>query len=774
MGTEYGSFTAGDREFTIQTPDTPAPWINYLFGRNLRAFISQAAGGCAWFSEADVGRLTRYRFNGMPVDSPGFYLYIVDGASAWNPSFRPTRTPLDAYSCTHGLGYTRFDSRKDDLEASVTYFIPPDNDVLIWDLRLRNRSATPKDIRLLSYVEFSLNVQSKDGDAYHVCGHQWRTTFEPALNGAHVDYFAFESPITTHSFFTVSDKVTAYELDREVFAGPGRSEMNPLALERPLRNSQVPDGGGYPCGCLENRLRLQPGEERRIIYKLAVAERQPDAEAILAKFAKADAVDAAFAALRAQWDRTLGLQTLRTPDPDLDAFVGCWLPYNTNVTALLARTISARHPGGGGAIRFRDTMQDLMPGAFLFPERTRATLLKVFGTMLQSGRTVMGVSTRTMKADNTSFTRIDAALWGVFTTHKYLAETGDWALLEEKVPYFDGGSGTVLEHLERAMAFIAEHRGPHGLPLLFDVDWNDMLQLFTHYEKGPWESVMVAEQFIYATRLMKEIAGHTGQGAGITQFEAKSAEFAKVLESEVCWDGRWFRRLLLNDRTMGSAANAEGRLFLNTQSWAVLCGALDPAKCRTAMDSVADLLDTPYGIRIFTPPFTRKGDGSRFDSNQGGAGENGGLFLHANTWAIIAEAVLGRPERSWKYFSQILPPKRAAADADLYALEPYAFASWVYGPDHSRFGRGQLSWLTGGAAWLHIAANEYILGIRPTLAGLSIKPMIPPEWPGFSVRRRVRGKDCYIDVARQVDGRLRVDVNGSRLDGDFLAYERME
>ncbi len=771
---KYGCFSDKDREFVISTPDTPSPWINYLFGRNLNAFISQAAGGCAWFSESDIGRLTRYRFNGLPVDSPGFYIYITDAGQTWNPSFRPTLAPLDSFSCAHGLGYTRFESSKNALNASVNYFIPYNENVFIWDLKLRNDSQEAKEIRLLTYLEFSLNVMSKDTEAYLVCGNQWRINFDEGLNAAHVDYFAFGSPLKTHSFFASSEKVSAFELDREEFTGKGRSEANPAALARRLGNSQIPDGGAYPCGCLENKINLAPGEEKRITYKFASAENKAEAETVLGKFSVPCAVDSAFRELRSRWNDKLEVMKIETPDSDINAFVETWLPYNTNVTAAISRSISSRHVGSGGAIRFRDTMQDLMPETLFSPGHSRKMILKVYQTMLKSGRTIMGVSTRTMTSDNPDFTRGDAALWGVYTVHKYLSETGDFSILDEIVPYFDGGRGTVLEHMERGLSFTAENCGSNGIPLLFDVDWNDMLQIFTHYEKGPWESVMIAEQFIYAASLMREILESVDKKDFSGYLEAKSAKFAQILESDLCWDGKWFRRLLLFDKSIGGTNNEEGKIFLNTQSWAVLCGRLDSLKCRTAMNSVEELLDSRYGIRIFSPPFTKKGDGSFFDSNLGGAGENGGIFLHANTWAIIAEALLGNNKTAWKYFSQILPPKRSAENADLYSVEPYAFTSWAYGPGHSLFGKGQLSWLTGGAAWLHIAASEYILGVKPGITGLAVNPVIPEQWSGFSVHRKVRGKICRIDVGR-ISGSsgLDININGNRIENNFIPYGKL-
>ena len=796
---KYGYFNEEKKEYVITRPDTPTPWINYLFGKNISAFISQSAGGCAWYGEADTGRLTRYRFNGMPVDTPGFYLYIQDGTTTWNPSFSPLLTKLDDYTCSHGLGYTRFNSEKNNLGASVNYFIPHDQDIFIWDMTLTNNSDKPKEIRLLTYLEFSLHVLGKDTDAYFVCGNQWKTTFEKELNSAHIDYFAFESPFKSHALFTSSEKVTGYELDREKFTGFGRTESNPIILSEKLRNSQLPDGGGYPCGALENKIILKPGEKKRIIYKYAISEKLPDTKKNIAKFADFKTVDNAFSSLNKYWKNKLAVSQIKTPDSNINNFINTWLPYNIHVTSKVSRSISSRHVGTGGAIRFRDTMQDLMLGGLFSPTKTRKRILLVYQTMQNSGRTLFGVNPKTMIGDEESITRIDAALWGVFAIYKYLAETDDVSILEEFVPYYDKGNGTIMEHIIKGMEFIGNNLGKNGLPKLFDVDWNDMLQIFSADNKNDGETVMVAEQYIYATKLLKEIFEYAniidnnfinptsgfnctphGRASSIPPvliarfliyIDEKSAKFAEIINSDVCWDGSWFKRLLFKNFDMGSSNCEEGQIFLNTQSWGVISGKLNKEKIKTAMNSVSKKLDTKYGIKTFTPPFTKKPDKTFFDANPPGAGENGGLFLHANTWAIMAESILQNKKRAWQYFSQILPPNRADDNPDIYAGEPYVFTSWIYAPEHHFGGKAQLTWLTGGASWYYIAATEYLLGIKPTLHGLEINPLFPDNWKTFDVIRKIR-KTIYNISIKKVDtqSKTKILIDGKIFKGKIIPY----
>ncbi len=770
---KYGRFDADTREFVIRDPRTPAPWINYLMGRDLQAFISQGAGGTAWFREPVHGRLTRYRFNGLPADAPGFHLYIRDGKSLWNPSYFPVMTELDRYECRHAPGTTRFLSAKDGLSAEVRYFIPTDDNVMIWDAILTNTTRAAKRISLYTYIEFSLHGFSKDTDAFLVCGNQYRAFFDRAANGVVVDYFAWESPFFGKSIFASTQPVKRYDVDRDVFIGKGRTEANPIGLEKGLSGSELRDGGRYSCGVLENELVIPPGATRRIAYLHAVSSQLAASRRLVRKYSAPGAVDRAYVRLRRHWETTLSVSKVETPDAELDAMLNTWFPCNTRVTFNIGRSISARHTGSGDAWRFRDSMQDTMPAVTYFPREARAKILKLYRTMMASGKTVTGVNPQTLLTTNAEWTRIDGALWGVFTVYRYLAETGDTAILDEVVPYYDAGEGTVLDHLLRGMKFIGGHDGPDGLPLIFNVDWNDMLTLFSSAYRDV-QSVMVAEQFIYAARLLDEILESAGSPDLRPWLKKKTAHYTAVLNSDACWDGAWFKRLLMKGMVMGSRRNREAKIFLNAQSWAVIAGTLEPEKTRRAMESVRTRLATANGIRLFEPPFTKMLDNrTPFHCNTPGAGENGGIFLHANTWAVMAESLLGNAEQAWTYYRSILPCALAGRDADRYANEPYVFSSWVYGPDHERFGNGQLSWLTGGASWMHTIGLEYILGVRPTLKGIVFRPCVPGNWKTYSLHRRLRG--CRYDVTvvnphGLTSGAVSITADGKPVPGDTLPY----
>jgi len=774
MVIDYGFFDQKQREYVITNPMTPEPWINYLDGNNkLNMFISNGAGGTAWYDQPHTGRLTRYRLNGLPMDGPGFYLYIKDGEDIWNPSFFPTMNKTDSWECRHGMSYTKFDASKNGVKASVKYFIPLNDEIILWDVNLHNESDSSKELKLYPYIDYSLHDYIKDSLYFLVCGNQAKYWNDESGKGLMSDYFAFEAAFMGKTVFSASEPFEKFDMDRNLFIGRGRTEANPIGLQEGLKNSDVKDGGFYACGTFELPVKLEPGESRRIIIKLAVSKEFPEALRLSEKYNSFDNVDQAFEQIDGWWNKALNNCQVSTPDTQVNAMLNAWLPKNIRSTMRNGRSISHRHPGDGTALRFRDTMQDIMPGTSLFPDGVRELLLTLMGSITNSGRVVTHLDPISLKCSKPAHTRSDAIVWGVFTLYKYLSETGDMSILETVLPYYDEGMGSVLEHLIRGMSFVGENTGSNGLPNIFDCDWNDMLQVFSNANQGG-ESIMLAEQFIYASKLLIEILEKAEKTDLIPFFKQKSKDFATVLASDVCWDGSWFKRLLYPDASIGSQENPEGQIFLNAQSWAVIAGDLPENMERSAMKAVAEKLDTDCGIQLFTPAFTKMMDGvTRFHTNTPGAGENGGLFLHANTWAIIAETMLGNTQQAWKYFSQILPNKLSARNPKHYGREPYAFASWVYGPDHQAFGHAALTWLTGGAAWTYMVGTEYILGIRPSLDGLLISPCIPAEWDGFSVTRQVRGVSYQITVTNPDHigcGKVELSIDDKPIKGYVIPY----
>ncbi|MGN0866313.1 MAG: GH36-type glycosyl hydrolase domain-containing protein [Oligosphaeraceae bacterium] len=774
QGNPYGHFDPEKHEYVITSPLTPRAWINYLGGvSDLGAFVSNRAGGTVWYKQPHTGRLTRYQYMAQPEDNPGFFLYVKEKDKApWSPSFMPTRTPLDRYECRHGLYYTTFDSEKDGIGVTVRYMIPRKDPVMLWDITFTNHRREEAVFSAYPYQDFAMRDVPKEVLYFHFCGNQMTGFCDQGLGALRLDYFAYEAIHKGYTLFNASKPFVSYEMSRDRFMGRCRGEASPEALETgELHNSEVPGAGFCICGCFRLDFRLAPGASERVIVKLTASPQLEEAASMLRKYDDPAAVDEAAEDFAAWWRERLNRCQVKTPDAELNEMLNVWLPKNIKTTMRCGRSISQRHTGCDTSKTFRDTMQDIMSGALFFPEETRENILLLMRSIRKSGQATHFIDPSTFKCSVPDYIRCDSIVWGVFTVAKYVHETGDWDFLKHPVLDYEGEPSTVQGLLLRGMHFTGDQTGAHGLPKLFNCDWNDQLVVVSAIlDSG--ESIMVAEQYIVAARVLLGLLD-ASEEAERSYLEGKIREFTQALESPLVWDGDYYRRLLFPNDYMGGEAKEEGRIFLNTQSWAAMAGTLNPEHVAQAMDSVYRRLNTQYGLRLYEPPFTKLLDGNRYCGNVPGAGENAGLFYHANNWAIIAEAMRGNADRAWEYFNHIMPQRRSADSADLYEREPYAFASWCYGPDNASFGKAALSHLTGGASWIYRTATEFLLGIRPEKGGLRIVPCIPQEWDGYSVERTLAGVRYVIEV-RNPDHKssqnLKLAVDGVEIDGNFVKH----
>ena len=746
---KFGEFDDERREYVVTDPRTPHPWINYLGNSRLTAFISQNAGGLAFFREPQTRRLTRYQWLALPPDRPGFYLYVNDGDTVWNPHFAPSSTRLDHFECRHGLGYTTFVGERDGLRVTVRYSIPPDDDVMLWDVTVTNLSPASRRVQLTSYVEFGLLEFARELFWCYL-KNQIRFTYDADLRAIRYDYHVFGAPFSPGIFFACTREIAGFECSREAFTGPDGSLDHPVgAGARGLSGSELP-GGGHGCGALRVDCELAPSAEDRFAFVLGVTDDPADAPALRRRYAGVDAVDGARAELERVWTKRTAVFQVHTSDPAMDRFVNVWNPLNCVVTLERTRDISTDHVGVDG-MRFRDTMQDALAVANFDPPLAESRIRLVLAAQGSDGSGCFSfypfaepprVNLEPHRCDNT--------VWPIFTIANLVAETGDLGFFEQPIAYREGGEGSVFDHVVAGLRWIAERRGPHGLPTLLHADWNDGLAVFKD-ERA--ESVMLGMQLVHATRLLREFARRLGHDAVADWCADIGGELKEILNSDVVWDGEWYRRLLLSDGTrVGASERREGRIYLEPQAWAVLSGVGDHAdRGRTAMAAAHRLLDTPRGLMIHTPPYTGiPNPEDPLTSNVPGTGENGSIFCHANTWAVIADCHLGNADRAFDLYRRLLPAVASEeAGASHWGREPYAFVSSITGPARGAdFGRAGISWLTGTASWMHIAATQHILGIQPTLDGLQVRPCLPTHLRNERVRvlRKFRGDTYEIEL----------------------------
>ncbi|MGD0122668.1 MAG: glycosyl transferase family 36 [Candidatus Limnocylindrales bacterium] len=770
----YGYFDEAAREYVITRPDTPTPWLNYIGEGRYGGIVSNTGGGFSFDRDPRNRRVSRYRYNSIPVDQPGRYVYLRDQETGeyWSPTARPTRVELDAYECRHGTAYTRISGALKGIAAEILYFVPlsPIDEPVpceLWVLKVRNDGSTPRRLRSFSYVEFSL--PDANSDLYNMDWAQ-HIVFSSCENGV-IRVGTKFNPLTY--FFASSGVPAGYTCDREDFVGRGRDLTDPIVVETGTP-SNAPSPRGNSIGSLTHDIELAPGEEREIIFVMGATERPAEIGRVVARYSQPGEVIAAFQALRDDWDRYLSRFTVETPDADTNAMINFWNQVQCRTTLYWSRFVSGYETGLGRGMGTRDSGQDTLGTMHTVPDHARRMLTTIWTMQFADGHTWHQFYPLTLEGGPGLAGEYpewpqwfsDDHLWLIIAVCAYLRETGDFDYLEQKVPYVDHAEETVWEHMRRALDFTLNHLGPHGLPRSGFSDWNDTLDV--DHGSGKAESVWTAMQFCKAILDLAELCEKIDRPADARHLAALHATMAAAV-NEHAWDGAWYMRSFDDDGLpIGIHGAAHHAIDLIPQSWSVLGEVASPERAEQAMASADEKLNTKYGIALMWPPY----DGADprvagMATYVPGAKENGGIFCHANTWSIVAAAMLGQGDQAYKYYRQILPLART--DSDLYKVEPYTYPQNICGPAHPSFGMARNAWLTGTASWTFVAATQWILGIRPTYEGLRVAPAMPAGWSGFKAHREFRGTAYEIVVRREGPGNVAaLSVDGARISGDVV------
>ncbi|MEO6059039.1 MAG: glycosyl transferase [Candidatus Limnocylindria bacterium] len=797
----YGHFDDKQREYVITRPDTPLPWINYLGADEFVGIISNTGGGYAFYRDARLRRLTRYRYNNAPLDAGGRYLYVRDDASGqfWSPSWQPAQRDLEEYSCRHGLGYTIIGSRYAGIRAETLYLVPLGDPLEVWRVRLTNERADAAHLSLFGAVEFCLwdangdatnfqrnysigEVEVADGVIYHKTEYRERR-----------DHFAY---------FAVSEPGSGWDTQRDAFLGPYRGWDRPLVVERGATTASVAHGW-QPIGAHQVTLTLAPGETREVNFLLGYGENPADRKfdppgsqtidkrgvrSVIERYLDPAAVGRALEELRDQRRDLLGALQVETGNLHLDRMVNTWNAYQCMVTFNLSRSASLFESGTGRGIGFRDANQDLLGIVHMEPQRARERLLDLAATQLPSGGAYHQYQPLTKRGNDAIGSGFnDDPAWLVLATAAYLKETGDLGILDEAVPYeqMPGSGESLYGHLRRAIGYTIDRLGPHGLPLIGRADWNDCLNLNAfsetpgesfqttqNREGGAAESVFIAGLFILAAREMATIAERHGDEAEAERCRSATQHMTAAVDAHG-WDGAWFRRAYdYFGRPVGSAENEEGQIFIEPQGICIMAGiGVEDGRAARALASVRERLATPHGIMLLQPAFSRYDLGiGEISSYPPGYKENAGVFCHTNPWMTIAETVVGNAEAALDYYLRINPSAREAV-SELHRCEPYVYAQMIAGRDAPTHGEAKNSWLTGTAAWSFVAATQWILGIRPEHDGLRVDPCLPVAWGDVSVTRRFRGSTYRIVVHKPPGAASRVSrllVDGRPIEGSLV------
>ena len=798
---KFGYFDDQHKEYVITTPKTPLPWINYLGNREFFSLISNTCGGYTFYRDARLLRLTRYRYNDVPCDTNGKYFYIKDGDCIWNPGWQPTKTDLDFYECCHGLGYSRFTGKKKNLQASVLFFVPlEDNCELQW-LHLKNDGDAPKTFSLFSYVEWCLwnadddmknfqrnlsigEVEIEDSVIYHKTEYRERR-----------DHFAF---------YGVNAPIDGFDTSRDAFLGAYRGNDHPQVVEKGACSNSVASGWS-PIACHQIDLTLAPGQEKSLIFVLGYAENplaekwsapgiinKKPAKEILAKYQTDAQVEQALSALAAYWEDLLSKYHVTSSNEKVDRMVNIWNQYQCMVTFNMSRSASYYESGIGRGMGFRDSCQDLLGFVHLIPERARERILDIAATQFIDGSAYHQYQPLTKKGNSDIGSGFnDDPLWLIAGTDAYIRETGDFSILDEAVPFDNDVSlaAPLMEHLHRSFDYIVNHKGPHGLPLIGRADWNDCLNLncfsarpgesfqtFGPSEGPVAESVFIAAMFVKYGNAYAKLCRLTGNTSEATRAEK---EVAKIYDAVLKdgWDGKWFLRAYdAHGQKVGSHECEEGQIYIETQGFCPLAGVgVKEGLAKEALDSVKERLDTKYGIVLLQPAYTRYHlELGEITSYPPGYKENAGIFCHNNPWVSISETVIGRGDRAFEIYQKTCPAY-VEEFSEIHRTEPYVYSQMIAGRDAAFFGEAKNSWLTGTAAWTFVNISQHILGLLPTHEGLSVNPCIPHDFGDFELTRKFREGTYHVQVRnpKQVEkGVVSLRVDGQEIAGNVIPYVR--
>ena len=807
----FGHFDDATREYVITDPKTPWPWINYLGNEDFFSLISNTAGGYSFYKDAKFRRITRYRYNGVPMDNGGRYFYINDNGTVWSPGWKPCKTPLDFYECRHGMSYTRITGAKDGLEASVLFFVPLHTWGEVQKMTLRNTSSETKRFKLWSFAEWCLWNAATDMENFQ----RNFSTGEVEVDGSVIYHKTeYKERRNHYAFYSVNASVDGFDTDRETFIGLYNEFRDPQNVLAGVASNSIAHGWS-PVASHYIEVELAPGESRDYIFLLGYVENEQDekfvleaepgllhsgsspiinkakAKAMIASFDTTAKVDAAFSELKAYWDALLDVYSVKSPEEKLDRMVNIWNQYQCMVTFNMSRSASFFESGIGRGMGFRDSNQDLVGFVHQIPERARERIIDIASTQFPDGGCYHQYQPLTKRGNNDiggGFN--DDPMWLIFGTVAYIKETGDFTILDEPVPFDNepGSEVSLMEHLRISFDHVVNNLGPHMLPLIGRADWNDCLNLNcfswdpnesfqtteNKTEGSKAESLMIAGLFVVCGRDYVELCRHLGYADEASRAEGLVEDMVEAVKKHG-WDGDWYLRAYdYFGRKVGSRENEEGQIFIESQGWCTMAGiGLEEGMVQKALDSVKERLDCEHGIVLNNPAFTKYVvEYGEISSYPAGYKENAGIFCHNNPWVIIGETVLGRGDYAWDYFRKICPSYTEANSA-LHKVEPYVYSQMIAGKDAAKPGEAKNSWLTGTAAWNWYAITQFILGIKPSYNGLVVDPCICSEWKEYTVRRRFRGSSYEITVQNPsgvCKGIVSMTVDGVLVEGNLVPH----
>ena len=769
----FYEFSDKDREIVFKRHDMPSPWMNYLTNGEMFTMISQAGGNLSWYKSPQIWRIGRYNFYNLPVDINGLFIYIKDLSTGkvWNPTFIPCNEEPDFWQSAHGMGYTRFTAEKDGLKVELVCFIGKDN-VLVYKMQMQ--SNTERKIQVFACQEMGLMQYLREVQWQCYVKNSNNILYNAENDALIYEYFPDGQPRpdeTPFVYFTANKKASSYSGVRQDFIGYYRDLKNPIAVEKgSCGNTELK--GGEAMFSLAFDIDLKAGKTENLNVYLGTLLQTESVDEVVGKLKEEGYAEKSFEGLKAYWEGRLSRFQVEVPDEDCSRMINTWNSLQALVNFYVCREISFYATGTVRGVGVRDASQDILGNILYDLPASKKKLKLIMSQQYNCGKTVHYFYPEE-KAPPLISDRSDNHLWMIYTAYQIVMEEGKKDFLDEEVEFFDGGKGTVFEHLKRSVQFTVDNLGDDGLPLMLGSDWNDMLSNVC--KKGKGESVFVSQMLVLACKQMIELASLVGE---------ETAEYTEIIKqqeallNDFCWDGEWFIRAVSDDGVkIGKKGDACAELWINSQSWAVFSESTTKERGMSAMNAAMERLDCGYGLMKLYPPLQRNYPSKENELTfaQPGIGENGGVFCHANTWAIIAQCMLGNHEAAYKIYKDMIPDNIVEKfGVDHYNAEPYIYSSNIRAPMALSAGAAGVSWLSGTAAWMTIAVQQYIFGLKPKMDGLEIKPCVPNAWEKVKVKRIFRGTEYDITIdntARQGDKVKCIYVDGQPVEGLIVKPE---
>lgn len=788
----YGYFDEKNREYIITSPDTPAPWCNYLGSPEYGAIISNNAGGYSFVKSGANGRILRYHFNSD--DTPGRYIYLRDDENSdfWSASWQPVGKDLEQYKSEvhHGTAYTTMYAEYAGIKSQVDYYVPLGKIYEVWRCKVTNTSDKPRKVSVFGYAELS-NDDNYNQDQvnlqYSLCTTNTVFRKNKILQQINLNWYKGEDGSNgKERFFGLAGQpVTSYNGDKEAFIGRYHGYGNPVAVERGKCDG-VCNYNDNSCGGLHTALELAPGETKEMAFILG-RYKDSIADGIIAGYEDVTVCDKEIAELKTYWHSKLENFNIHTPSPAFNSMVNTWNAYQCFLTFTWSRAASFVYCGERNGYGYRDTVQDIQGVIHTDPQAALDKIRFMLSAQVDNGGGLplvrfdheqrAGHEGTPDDADYVKETghpayRADDALWLFPTVYKYIAETGHLDFIDEEITWSNKPEkATVYEHLKRAINFSMEHLGPHGLPAGLHADWNDCLRL-----GAQGESSFVAMQLYYAFTIMRMFAEKKKDTDYIAYLDQTQKEVGEKINKFWWEEDRFNRGFKDTGELIGSKKDPEASMWLNPQSWAVISGLATKEQAEKALESVDRELNTEYGAKVMAPSYVdHYFDGALAGLFPPSTKENGGIFSQTQGWIILAEALMGHGNMAFRYFEESSPSSQNDK-AEIRKLEPYVHGQYTEGDESPFHGRSHVHWLTGTATTCMVGCVEGICGIRPDLDGIRIAPAVPSDWKEFTMEKNFRGKKLVIKVENPdgaETGCKEFYINGEKVEDNYIPAAKL-